>query len=153
MAILWPAFALFTLTMLVVSRLATLRWRAVGRRQVDPRFYKIYRGEGEPEEVAVVSRHLVNLYEAPTLFYVATAIAFTAGFAGTLLVALGWTYVGLRLLHSFIHLGSNDVLWRFRAFALSWLAAQHSGGWRGRHFRVQPGRPIPVAMKSMEMHS
>ena len=122
MAILWPAFALFGLTMLVVFRLGSLRWHAVRRRQVDPGFYKIYRGDGEPEEVAVVSRHLVNLYEAPTLFYAGTAIAFAAGAAGMLLVALGWAYVGLRLLHSFIHLGSNDVLWRFRVFALSWLA-------------------------------
>ena len=121
MAILWPAFALFALTMLVVFRLGSLRWRAVRRRQVDPRFYRIYRGDGEPEEVAVVSRHLVNLYEAPTLFYAGTAIAFAAGTAGMPLVVLGWVYVGLRLLHSFIHLGSNDVLWRFRVFALSWL--------------------------------
>ena len=121
MAILWPAFALFALTLFVVVRLGSLRWRAVGRRQVDPRFYKIYRGEGEPEEVAVVSRHLVNLYEAPTLFYAGTAIAFAAGSAGTLLVALGWAYLGVRLVHSSIHLGSNNVLWRFRVFALSWL--------------------------------
>ena len=121
MAILWPAFALFLLTMLVVFRLASLRWGAVRRRQVDPRFYKIYRGEGEPESVAVVSRHVSNLYEMPTLFYAGTAIAFAAGLAGTPLVALGWTYVGLRLLHSFVHLGSNKVLWRFRVFALSWM--------------------------------
>ena len=49
MEILWPAFALFALTTAVVFRLASLRWRAVRRRQVDPRFYKIYRGDGEPE--------------------------------------------------------------------------------------------------------
>ena len=122
MTILWPAFALFLLTMLVVARLATLRFGAVRGRQVDPRFYKIYRGEGEPESVAVVSRHVSNLYEMPTLFYAGTAIAFAAGLAGTPLVTLGWTYVGLRLVHSFVHLGSNNVLWRFRVFALSWLA-------------------------------
>jgi hypothetical protein len=122
MQILWPAFALFGLTVFVVVRLGTMRWRAVRRRQVDPGFYKIYRGDGEPAEVAVVSRHLVNLYEAPTLFYAGTAIAFAAGATGMPLVALGWTYVGLRFVHSFIHLGSNDVLWRFRVFALSWLA-------------------------------
>lgn len=121
MTILWPAFALFALTMFVAFRLGALRWRAVRLRQVDPRFYKIYRGDGEPEEVAVVSRHLVNLYEAPILFYAGTAFAFAAGLSGALLVAFGWAYVGLRLLHSSIHLGSNDVLWRFRLFALSWL--------------------------------
>ena len=121
MAILWPAFALFLLTMLVVFRLARLRWGAVRGRQVDPRFYKIYRGEGEPEAVAVVSRHVSNLYEMPTLFYAGTAIAFAAGLSGISLVALGWTYVALRLIHTCVHLGSNNVLWRFRVFALSWL--------------------------------
>ena len=121
MDILWPAFALFALTAAVVFRLASHRWRAVRARQVDPRFYKTYRGDGEPEAVAVVARHIINLHEAPTLFYAATAIAFAAGAAGVELVALGWAYVGLRYAHSFIHLGSNNVLWRFRVFALSWL--------------------------------
>lgn len=121
MKILWPAFAMFALTAFVAFRLGALRWRAVARHEVDPRYYKIYRGDGEPENVAVVSRHLLNLYEAPTLFYAGTSIAFAAGLGGTLLVALGWAYAVLRLLHSLIHLGSNDVLWRFRVFALSWL--------------------------------
>ena len=121
MAILWPAFALFALTAIVVLRLARLRFAAVAGGRVDPRFYKIFRGDGEPEEVAAVARNLNNLFEAPTLFYAGTAIAFAAGEAGVLLVALGWTYVVLRVLHSVIHLSTNRVLWRFRAFALSWL--------------------------------
>ncbi len=121
MAILWPAFALFALTAIVVLRLARLRFAAVAGGRVDPRFYKIFRGDGEPEEVAAVARNLNNLFEAPTLFYAGTAIAFAAGEAGMLLVALGWTYVVLRVLHSAIHLSTNRVLWRFRAFALSWL--------------------------------
>lgn len=121
MVILWPAFALFALTAIVVLRLARLRFAAVAGGRVDPRFYKIFRGDGEPEEVAAVARNLNNLFEAPTLFYAGTAIAFAAGEAGVLLVALGWTYVVLRVLHSAIHLSTNRVLWRFRAFALSWL--------------------------------
>ena len=121
MAILWPAFALFALTAIVVLRLARLRFAAVAGGRVDPRFYKIFRGDGEPEEVAAVARNLNNLFEAPTLFYAGTAFAFAAGEAGMLLVALGWTYVLLRVLHSAIHLSTNRVLWRFRAFALSWL--------------------------------
>ena len=121
MAILWPAFVLFALTAIVMLRLARLRFAAVAGGRVDPRFYKIFRGDGEPEEVATVARNLNNLFEAPTLFYAGTAIAFAAGEAGVLLVALGWTYVVLRVLHSAIHLSTNRVLWRFRAFALSWL--------------------------------
>lgn len=122
MAILWPAFALVALTLAVVIRLARLRFAAVRAGQVDARFYKVYRGDGEPEEAAVTSRHLINLYEMPTLFYAGVAIAFAAGRAGALLVGLAWAYVALRYLHSAIHLTTNRVLWRFRVFALSWLA-------------------------------
>ncbi|HEX9707688.1 MAG TPA: MAPEG family protein [Steroidobacteraceae bacterium] len=121
MAIVWPAFALVALTAFVMLRLARLRFAAVAGGRVDPRFYKVLRGNGEPDEVAAVARNLNNLHEAPTLFYAGTAIALAAGEAGTLLVSLGWAYVAFRVVHSTIHLSSNRVLWRFRAFAASWL--------------------------------
>lgn len=121
MAIVWPAFALVALTTLVMLRLARLRFAAVKAGRVDPRFYKVFRGEGEPEPVAAVARNLNNLFEAPTLFYAGTAIALAAGEGSVLLVSLGWAYVATRVLHSTIHLNMNKVLWRFRAFALSWL--------------------------------
>ena len=121
MAILWPAFALFALTMLVVIRLARMRFAAAAAGRVDPRYYKAFKGEGEPEEVAVTARNLNNLYEMPTLFYAGTAIAYTAGRADLALVALGWAYVASRFVHSAIHLSSNRLRWRFRVFALGWL--------------------------------
>ena len=121
MSILWPAFALVALTLALVIRLARQRFAAVKAGRVDPRFYKIFRGDGEPEEVAVTARNLLNLYEMPTLYYAGTAIAFAAGPTGAPLVTLAWSYVALRFLHSAIHLRLNKVLWRFRVFALSWL--------------------------------
>ncbi len=121
MAILWPAFALFTLTMAIVLRLARMRFAAAAGGRVSPKYYKVFKGEGEPDDVAAVARNLINLYEMPTLFYAGTAIAFAAGQSGALLVALGWAYVACRIVHSAIHLSLNKVLWRFRAFAASWL--------------------------------
>ena len=121
MQILWPAFALVALTLVIVMRLARQRFAAVKSGRVDPRFYKVFRGDGEPEEVAATARNLLNLYEMPTLFYAGTAIAYAAGQSGALLVTLAWSYVALRFLHSAIHMGLNKVLWRFRVFAASWL--------------------------------
>jgi hypothetical protein len=120
-AILWPAFALFALTMASVARLARMRFAAARAGRVDPRFYKVYQGEGEPPELAATSRNVVNLYEMPTLFYAGTAFAFAAGEAGPLLVGLGWAYVALRFAHSAIHVTTNKVLWRFRVFFASWI--------------------------------
>lgn len=121
MAVVWPAFALFALTMLQVARLARMRFAAARAGRVDPRYYKVFRGEGEPPELAAVSRNVMNLYEMPTLFYAGTAIAVAAGHSGAILAVLGWTYFALRCLHSAIHVTSNKVLWRFRVFAASWL--------------------------------
>jgi len=121
MAVVWPAFALFALTMLQVARLARLRFAAARAGRVDPRYYKVFRGEGEPPELAAVSRNVINLYEMPTLYYAGTAIAIAAGQSSAILAVLGWTYFALRCLHTAIHVTSNKVLWRFRAFGASWL--------------------------------
>jgi hypothetical protein len=119
--IFWPAFALFALTMFSVARLARMRFAAARAGRVDPRFYKVFKGEGEPPELAAASRNVANLYEMPTLFYAGTAIAFAAGEAGALLVALGWAYFLLRFAHTFVHVTTNKLMWRFRAFFASWI--------------------------------
>ena len=82
MAIVWPAFALVALTLFSVARLARMRFAAARAGRVDPRYYKVFKGEGEPPELAATSRNVTNLYEMPTLFYAGTAIAFAAGESG-----------------------------------------------------------------------
>jgi hypothetical protein len=47
MRVVWPAFALFALTMLSVARLARMRFAAASAGRVDPRFYKLFRGDGD----------------------------------------------------------------------------------------------------------
>lgn len=121
MAVAWPAFALVALTLFSVARLARMRFAAARAGRVDPRFYKLLQGAGEPPELAAATRNVINLYEMPTLFYAGTAVALATGQGNGLLVGLGWAYVALRGLHSAIHVTSNRVLWRFRAFAASWL--------------------------------
>jgi len=120
-AILWPAFALVALTLASVARLARMRFAAAKAGRVDPRYYKVFRGDGEPPELAAQTRNLINLYEMPTLFYAGTAIAFAAGLAGPLMVGLGWAYVACRVAHTAVHLTNNKVMWRFRSFLASWL--------------------------------
>lgn len=120
-AILGPAFALFALTMLSVARLARMRFAAAKAGRVDPRFYKVFKGEGEPPDLAAASRNVVSLHEMPTLFYAGTAIAFAAHASGMTLVALGWAYVACRFAHTVVHVTHNRVLWRFRAYLASWI--------------------------------
>lgn len=121
MEILWPAFAMFALTAFAVVRLALLRGAALKGGRMSLSFYRLYRDGQEPAEIAATSRHFVNLFEAPVLFYIAVIIAQVTGQTGLVPVALAWAYVAARYVHSAIHLGSNDVLWRFRVYGISWL--------------------------------
>ena len=121
MQILYPAFAMMALTIFCMVRLGLLRWVAVRKGEVDPRFFILFRGYEEPAKLAAYSRHVANLFETPLLFYVIILTAFVTGQAGNWLLGLAWTYVGLRLIHTYVHLTSNVVLTRFRVFVLSML--------------------------------
>jgi hypothetical protein len=122
MEILWPAFGMFSLTTTIAMALVVKRFQAVARKQVNPAFYKLYRDGQEPEEVAVFTRHMTNLFEQPILFYAVIVMAFATGLGGGAMVGLAWAYVAARYLHSVVHLFGNNVIWRVRVFALSWIA-------------------------------
>ena len=119
MTILYPVFAMAGLTFFCVFRMGVLRYGAVGRGEIDGRFYRLYKDGEEPEYLRVLTRHVINLYEAPILFYTISIIAFMTGTDSTLILTLAWAYVALRYVHSYIHLTSNRVINRFRVFATS----------------------------------
>lgn len=122
MNVLYPALAMVGLTLFAIVRLGYLRFNAVKQGEIDPRFFSLYRGYEEPEKLAAYSRHVVNLFETPVLFYVVCIIAFVSGQSGGLtIVALAWGYFATRVLHSFVHLTSNVVIVRFRIFMVSML--------------------------------
>ena len=121
MEIIYPMFAMFALTMFVVFRMAYLRYTAATSEQINPRFFKAYRGYEEPEYLRVISRHVINLFEMPVLFYVVGILILQTGQTGILTLSLAWAYVALRYLHSYIHLSSNKVMHRFRVYVLSCL--------------------------------
>jgi hypothetical protein len=119
MQILYPAFVMIALTIFCMVRLALLRGAAVRSGEIDPRFFILFRGYEEPDKLAAYSRHVANLFEAPLLFYVIILMAFVTGQSGGWVLGLAWAYVGLRFIHTYVHLTSNVVLTRFRIFAVS----------------------------------
>ena len=119
MTVLYPVFAMAALTFFCVFRMGILRYGAVSRGEIDGRFYRLYKDHEEPEHLRVLTRHVINLYEAPILFYTISTIAFVTDSVSTLILTLAWAYVALRYVHSYIHLTSNRVVNRFRVFAAS----------------------------------
>jgi len=107
--ILYPVFAMFALVIFVLMRMRSMRFAAVRNREVDVRFYRAFQEGSEPEPLRVISRHFVNLFEMPVLFYVGVIMTYVTQNVSGWMVGCAWTYVALRYAHSFVHLTSNNV--------------------------------------------
>ena len=117
--LLLPVFALVLLTFVVLLTLGLKRFQAIRARRFDLAYYKLYRGNDEPDDIRQISRNLVNLFEMPVLFYLGTILAIMLKIELVALIYLAWIYVALRYLHSFIHCSSNKVRLRFNIYLVS----------------------------------
>ncbi|MEM6788585.1 MAG: MAPEG family protein [Myxococcota bacterium] len=73
-----------------------------------------------PARVRWKSDNYTHLTEHPTLFYaLAISLALMGQGADGLNLALAWTYVGLRIVHSIWQATVNQIVARFILFALS----------------------------------
>jgi hypothetical protein len=74
-----------------------------------------------PSEVRRVSDNYNHLMEQPTLFYALAVYTYLAAHQSPFAVALAWTYVALRIVHSLVQIIVNKVIWRFYLFVASTL--------------------------------
>lgn len=119
--LIYPMAAMVILTFTVLIKTFRSRVAAVKAGEASPGFYKTYQEGSEPRQTAQLSRHLVNMFEAPTLFYVACVVGMVVGKNANVLVVLAWIYVFLRMAHAYIHIGSNKLTPRIRVYFSSWL--------------------------------
>jgi hypothetical protein len=113
-------FAMVVLTAVVLATLFRSRVGAVRQGLVSAAFFRVYQGEIEPAPSAKAARHFANLFEAPVLFYVVCLSAMITHFTGAAMQALAWMYVAARAVHAYVHLGSNRLPNRIRAYFFSW---------------------------------
>lgn len=119
LAILYPLFALAGWTLLVLLLIPFVRVRSVRRREIGPNDFKYGESTAVPSNVSIPNRNYMNLLELPMLFYVVCLVLSVTAGASLLAVFVAWAYVGLRMVHSLIHLTYNHVLHRLFAFTLS----------------------------------
>lgn len=120
--LIYPMFAMVLLTFVTLVRLFVTRTAAVQEGTVDPAYFRTYQDGSEPEKAVQLARHFTNLFEAPTLFYLACLAAMVTQQGSSLLVGLAWLYVLLRVVHSLIHTGRNQLTPRIVAYFSSWAA-------------------------------
>jgi hypothetical protein len=115
-AILWPMLAMMTLTLTVTGALGLARNIALKRGTVSLRVFRTFSESGETERLLAMRRNLANLYELPTIFIALCLTVFVAGLVNEVLVGLAWAFVASRVVHSAIHVTTNNVLHRFLVF-------------------------------------
>ncbi len=114
-----PMGALACLTFLALAMIPIRRIGAarVGRVRADD--FKFGESVEVPGDVSIPNRNYMNLLELPVLFYVACFMYDMTSRVDGYVLTIAWVYVGLRAMHSLIHLTYNNVRHRLIPFAVS----------------------------------
>jgi hypothetical protein len=117
--ILFPMVALAALTFSVLMLVGVRRFRAGFARRVHYDDFTLGESVRVPADLMLPNRNMMNLLEMQVLFYVACLAYYVAAQVDGVALALAWSYVALRIVHSGIHLSYNKVRHRLVAFAAS----------------------------------
>jgi hypothetical protein len=119
-AILTPALALITWTLVVWTWMYALRIPAMQAANIDANDAQ-HPGSlnSLPSNVRAVADNYNHLHEQPTVFYALVFYTLLAGNADDLAVTMAWAYVVLRVAHSIVQNVVHTVMLRFGVFALS----------------------------------
>ncbi|MCG7931682.1 MAG: MAPEG family protein [Candidatus Thiodiazotropha lotti] len=119
--ILLPMICLVLITGGMGVALIAARYKAVKEGSLSIAYFKYNRGGRPPQYLIKISHHFQNLLETPPLFYLSTIVILLLEKSDPIYLGLAWCYLASRMIHSWIHLGSNNVLHRKNAFIVSYL--------------------------------
>lgn len=115
-----PLLLQVSLTILIYALLLMAKSRAVKQGKVDPERRALH-DDAWPESVQKINNNIRNQFEVPALFYVLVLVLYQLGAAGMAAQILAWLFVGSRMVHAFVHTGSNHVPVRRRVFSFGCL--------------------------------
>ncbi len=114
--VLLPLFVQVALTFALLVWMARSRIGALNCKQV--KMADVALGQFNwPTKAQQISNNFNSQFQLPVLFYVLTLLAIVLHQADVLFVVLAWLFVLSRLVHAYIHIGTNYVRHRFNAFA------------------------------------
>ena len=123
MTILKPVVLLAAWTMLMWLWMYATRIPAMNAAKIDSATLAGRTGKDLdavlPSKVQWIAHNYNHLHEAPTVFYAVALVLAITGHGDGLNATLGWSYAGLRVVHSLVQATVNRVLVRFALFALS----------------------------------
>ncbi len=114
--ILLQAFIVIVLYILLGVR----KKKAAGAGQVNEERRGLY-DDAWPEEVIKVNNCIRNQFEVPVLFYVLVLMLWATGGISITAIVVAWLFAVSRVIHAWIHTGSNYVPLRRKVFTFGCL--------------------------------
>jgi hypothetical protein len=119
--LLLPVFVQVGLTFFIMFYMGVLRRRALSSGAVQPSDISL-REPKWPTRALQVANNFQNQLELPMLFYVLVAFILITSTNSLIFVILAWVFVLSRLVHAYIHTGSNELYSRSAAIGVAAIA-------------------------------
>lgn len=113
--LVWSIFLQIILTFVVLFKMRFVRVRAFKESGIKMADIAVT-PEAWPDYVRKVQNNYINQFEVPVLFYLACSLVLIFSVESLLFVILAFVFVISRVVHAFIHTGSNRIKYRFSAF-------------------------------------
>jgi hypothetical protein len=119
--ILWPVLVQITLTWVMFILLGIRKTQDIKSGKVD-RAKTALDNKAWSESVIKVSNNIANQFQTPILFYTLCFIIFSLNIVTTAVLVLAWLFVISRIMHAYVHIGSNHVPYRMNIFLFGCVA-------------------------------
>jgi len=117
--ILGPVLVQVVLTLATYVILIKAKIRAMKAGEVDMARRALH-DDAWPDYVMKINNNIRNQFEVPVLFYVLAFSLWALDAVHWLALAAAWLFAVSRIVHAWIHIGSNYVPNRRRAFTVGW---------------------------------
>lgn len=100
-----------------------VRARAVRSKKLSLGYFKTHdlKSYEAPEHIVRFGRHFDNQFQVPMLFMFTLLTAGIYVPENKTLFGLAWFFLLTRVIHSYIHLGTNNIILRARAYFAGWI--------------------------------
>ncbi len=119
--LVYPALALILWMFVVLGILFLRRKQAFAAKQVRMADVAVST-EAYPQPARLAAANFANQFETPVIFFALIMLAMEVGATSYIMAVLAWLYVASRVVHTVIHVGSNDLRLRAPVFALGVVA-------------------------------
>lgn len=118
--IFWPVLVQILIVVAGFMLLGIRKQQALKNGQVDLKKTALD-NDAWPDDVLKVSNNIRNQFQVPILFYVLCFMFYALDAVTVSSLSLAWVFVVSRIIHAYVHMGSNFVPARFSVFTIGFV--------------------------------